>query len=389
MSGARNSPTCGVCGRKLVKNGVTSAGRTRWRCRTCGASSTQARSDITGKAQLRAFLSWLLDFNKPGELASSPRTFRRETAWCWRIEVPPPPPPPIAPDVVILDGTYFQHWCLLIATDGHHVLDWQWCDREKKIAWQQILTRLPAPRMVVVDGGTGLHAALASNWPTTRIQRCYFHIFQTVRRHHTLRPRLDPSREILSLTRALMHVRDIDQAVFWLTEYAVWEARWDQFLRHRTYPRAHTERPAGISEHQHWWYTHRDLRKTRGLYRTLIRNKQLFTWIDPELTDPGHLLPRTTSSLEGGPNRALKDLFRAHRGLPTEHARRAAEWKLNSLTATPRDPWSLVRPEHRNPPRRQHTQHLDDEPLGPTLGTEFSWEDGNGIQQGWAGRSRH
>jgi hypothetical protein len=44
---------------------------------------------MTGKAELRAFLSWLLDFDKPGELASSARTFRRDTAWCWRIEVPP------------------------------------------------------------------------------------------------------------------------------------------------------------------------------------------------------------------------------------------------------------------------------------------------------------
>ncbi len=290
--------------------------------------------------------------------------------------------------MVILDGTYFQTWCLLIATDGHHVLDWQWCDREKKIAWEQILTRLPTPRMVVVDGGTGLAAALRAQWPATRIQRCYFHIFQTVRRHHTLRPRLEPGREILALTKALMHVRDLDQAVFWMTEYAAWESRWDQFLRHRTIARAHTERPAGISEHQRWWYTHQQLRKTRGLYRALIRNRQLFTWIDPDLTTVDQPLARTTSSLEGGPNRALKDLFRTHRGLPTEHARRAAEWKLNSLTATPADPWSLVRPEHRHLPRHHPVELLDDEPLVPVLGTNFSWEDGNGLQHGWAGRSR-
>ena len=388
MSGARNSPVCGVCGSKLVKNGATSAGRTRWRCTTCGASSTQARPDITAKAELRAFLAWLLEGTRPAQLAGSPRTFRRDTAWCWRIDVPPPPPPTCAPDVVILDGTYFQSWCLLIATDGTHVLDWQWCDREKKIAWHQILQRLPAPKMAVVDGGTGLHAALAADWPTTRIQRCYFHIFQVVRRHHTLRPRLDAGREILTLTKALMTVADLDQAVAWLTEYAAWENRWDHFLRHRTYPRAHIPRPTGISEHQHWWYTHRDLRKTRGLYRALIRNRHLFTWIDPELTVPNQPWPRTTSSLEGGPNKALKDLFRTHRGLPAEHARRAAEWKLNSLTACPHDPWDLVRPEHRHPPRRRVIEHLDDEPLGPILGTGFSWEDGNGLQHGWAGRSQ-
>ncbi|MGB3886413.1 transposase-like zinc-binding domain-containing protein, partial [Gordonia sp. (in: high G+C Gram-positive bacteria)] len=40
MSGSRNSPVCGVCANKLVKNGTTSAGRTRWRCKHCGASST-------------------------------------------------------------------------------------------------------------------------------------------------------------------------------------------------------------------------------------------------------------------------------------------------------------------------------------------------------------
>lgn len=290
--------------------------------------------------------------------------------------------------MVILDGTYFQTWCLLIATDGRHVLDWQWCDREKKIAWAQILTRLPAPRIAVVDGGTGLHSALAEHWPTTKIQRCYFHIFQVVRRHHTLRPRLDAGREILTLTKALMNVRDIDQAVFWLGAYAQWEHRWDDFLRHRTFPRAHVPRPAGVPDNLTWWYTHRDLRKTRGLYRGLIRNNQLFTWIDPDITDSAHPLPRTTSSLEGGPNKALKDLFRAHRGLPSEHARRAAEWKLNSLTETPREPWSLVRPEHLQPPRRKAVHDLDDELLGPDIGTYFSWEDGNGLQHGWAGRSR-
>ncbi|MGQ7785744.1 transposase-like zinc-binding domain-containing protein, partial [Nesterenkonia sp. K-15-9-6] len=32
MTPPSNQPVCGVCGTKLVKNGKTSAGRTRWRC---------------------------------------------------------------------------------------------------------------------------------------------------------------------------------------------------------------------------------------------------------------------------------------------------------------------------------------------------------------------
>jgi hypothetical protein len=391
VSVARNAPTCGVCGSKLVRNGTTSAGRTRWRCKRCGASSTLSRLDITRKAQLDLFHTWLLGGLPQDQLASTSRTFRRDTAWCWRIQVPPPAPSTTAHDVVILDGTYFQKWCLLIATDGRHVIDWQWCDREKKIAWQQILQRHHVPHMVVIDGGTGLHAAISESWPQTTVQRCYFHIFQVVRRHLTLRPRLEAGKEILLLTRALMKVREPDQAIAWLLEYNEWEIRWDSFLKQRTYARPDITRPANIPKDRAWWYTHQNLRKTRGLFRHLLRTKSLFAWLEPDLiercpdTDP---LPRTTSSLEGGPNKALKDLFRGHRGLPVEHARRAAEWKLNSLTAQPRNPWSLVRPEHHTPQKTRRTDTSQDEPIGPALGTGFSWEDGNGLQHGWAGRSR-
>lgn len=333
------------------------------------------------------FLARLLDDEAPVRLAGSGRSFHRRTSWCWNIEVPRPTPTGEIHDAVIMDGTYFQSWCLLIATDTVNVIDWQWCDREKKVAWQQILQRHPAPIMTVVDGGSGVLAALNQSWPETRIQRCYFHIYQAIRRHLTLTPRLDAGRELLTLTRALMDVRTLDQAAAWMGTYATWEARWDQFLRHRTYAGKHHERPTGVSIDRPWWYTHRPLRAARGLYRHLIRTEALFAWLDPTL--PATTLatwPRTTSSLEGGPNRAIKELFRRHRGLPPEHARRAAEWLLNSMTEVPHDPWELVRPQHWNPPPPRPAVTPEPDPK-PQLGTSFSWEDGNGIQRGWAGRS--
>ncbi len=286
----------------------------------------------------------------------------------------------------MLDGTYFQNWCLLIATNGHHVLDWQWCDREKKIAWAQILQRWPAPRLVVTDGGTGLHAAVHEHWPQARVQRCYFHIFQNVRRYTTLAPRLEAGRQILALTRALMKIQNIDQAALWLGAYASWEARWNEFLRHRTYARTGTERPRSVPLAKPWWYTHRDLRSVRGLFRGLIKHENLFAWLElaPDIDKP---LPRTTSPLEGAQNTAVKDLLRRHRGMPEHHARRAVEWLLDSLTATPREPWSLAREEHWKPPPAARPAITPDPDPGPTIGTSFSWEDGNGIQHGWAGRT--
>ena len=333
------------------------------------------------------FLRHLLNGTPITELATSARTYHRKTAWCWQIQVPPPTPTGQIHNVLILDGTYFQKWCVLIATDGKHILDWQWTNREKKIAWMQILQRWPAPRMVVIDGGTGLYAAIAEAWPTTRIQRCYFHIFQRIRRHLTMNPRLEAGKQLLALTKALMEVKNLDQAAAWLGRYATWDAAWDQFLRHRTYAKDSSERPHGISNTQQWWYTHRGLRKARRLLRDLIHEQSLFAWLDPDLIGPQSApWPRTTSSLEGGPNKALKDLFRTHRGLSVEHACRAAEWALNSLTPTPRDPWSLAGPEHWNPPRKRPAITPEPDPT-PGLGTSFSWEDGNGIRKGWAGRS--
>lgn len=170
-----------------------------------------------------------------------------------------------------------------------------------------------------------------------------------------------------------MNVRNTDEAVLWLQAYNDWEQRWDQFLRHRTHPKLHTSRPSGVPDRATWWYTHRDLRTTRGLFRRVIADEQLFTWIDPRLTDETTALQRTTSPLVGGPNKALKDLFPTHRGFLTEHARRAAEWKLNSLTAHAHNPSSPVRPEHYKPPptRPKHTP-LDNEPVGPAFSTDLS-----------------
>lgn len=392
MPPASNQPRCGVCASKLVKNGKTTAGRTRWRCKHCGASRTQSRPEISRNAELEAFLAWLLGPAAIAYLVTgrtwSVATFRRRTSWCWRIEVPGPIPTGQVHHQVMLDGTYFNGWCVLIAFNGSHVIDWQWCDAEKKIAWLALLERIPAPAVAVVDGGTGLHAALRQSWPDTAVQRCYFHIFQALRRHLTFKPRLAAGQELMALTKALMKVSDQDQAAGWLGAYANWEAKWDEFLRHRTQARTGAERPSTVRDQQSWWYTHQRLRRARGLYRSLIRHDNLFTWLHTGLQpNDGTKTHRTTSPLEGGPNKAIKDLLRAHRGLPETHARTAVDWLLNSLTEHPRDPWSLARATHWNPPRQR--PRPPEEPVGPaTYDNAFSWEDGNGIQKGWGGRNR-
>ncbi|MCU4297616.1 hypothetical protein D3I60_11080 [Brevibacterium permense] len=52
----------------------------------------------------------------------------------------------------MLDGTYFNGWCVLITHTETHVIDWQWCDRENTASWTALLTRIPAPTVAIIDG---------------------------------------------------------------------------------------------------------------------------------------------------------------------------------------------------------------------------------------------
>ena len=49
---------CPSCGAKMKRNGRTGAGAQRWRCGSCGASTTVSYDDTA--ARLGEFLAWLL-----------------------------------------------------------------------------------------------------------------------------------------------------------------------------------------------------------------------------------------------------------------------------------------------------------------------------------------
>lgn len=315
---------------------------------------------------MKAFTAWILGKNSQAQTGGGTgRSFRSRITWCWDIEVPQPGVTGEIYRQILVDGTYFGSWCLLIAHNGSHVIGWQWAASESKASWGALIKRFPAPDVVVTDGGTGLRSALDRYWKRTRIQRCYFHIFLAVKRHMTLNPRLDAGKEILQLTRDLMNVHDLDAAATWMGAYGTWEARWAEVLKERTFAKTGIQRPTWVRPSQHWWYTHKSLRRTRALYRRLIKDESLFTWLDDAyLQGNKRSVERTTSRLEGGPNTAVKRLLRDHRGLPEHHARRGVDWLLNSLTEHPYDPWDLAR-QHLTQTQASPAEVIPDQPLGP------------------------
>ena len=103
--------TCPACGGETKRNGRTSSGRTRWRCKSCGASTTQSY-DNTAKL-LKLFVGWLLSKRSQEELDMPARTFRQLTSRFWSLW----PVLPICDEVhhvVYMDGLWIGRSAVLL-----------------------------------------------------------------------------------------------------------------------------------------------------------------------------------------------------------------------------------------------------------------------------------
>ena len=309
------------------------------------------------------------------------RTFRRNTAWCWNIE------PALAVtgeihDQIQMDGIYLgRGWCCLIAIANGKVIGWQWCDSEKKAAWLALLEQFPAPRVVVIDGGSGLASALAQAWPDTKVQRCLVHVQRNVRTHLTLQPRTDAGRALRRISLALTRIRTREEAARWMQSLNRWHTEHGEMTRERTYPHGPRQSAAGTAPT--WWYTHDRLRKAYRLLERLAKRGHLFTYLLPEFEEHG--IESTTIRIEGGVNTLLRAMLRHHRGMPPAHAKRAIEWWLQTHSENPAEPHTFIRPGHHPP--EPAPREAGEERIGPEmLGTALSETEGLWVRMGWAGR---
>ena len=293
------SVKCPTCGAKMVKNGRTSAGTQRWRCGICGGSSTVHYDDTA--TRLNEFLAWLMSKNSQTDMPGQGRTFRRKTAEFWKLW-PLPIPDGEVHRVLFVDGIWLsRNLIVLICCSEERVVSWYMVQAETSAAWQALLSPIPAPDVVVTDGGSDFAKALKKVWPRTRIQRCVFHAFCQVKRYTTSKPRLQAGRELYALAVELLHIENLKQADWWVERYLEWCRFWVDFLEETTVIDGKRE------------FTHERLRKARSSLSRLVSAGTLFTYLDYELTVEGSL-PATNNRIEGL-NSQLRALLRNHRGL--------------------------------------------------------------------------
>lgn len=305
---------CPYCGGRTKRNGRTSSGSQRWRCTACGASTT-VRYDDTA-ARLDEFLGWLLSKDSQAAMPGGGRSFRRRTAEFWEVW-PMPVPDGELHRVLYVDGIWIaRDLVVLICCGGERVVSWYMARSENSRAWSALMAPIPAPEVVVTDGGSGFAKAVRETWPRTRVQRCTFHAFSQAKRYTTTRPKLQAGRELYLIARDLMGIETLHQAELWVERYLDWCGFWADFLEDRTVVDGRRV------------YTHEKLRRARSSLSSLsslVSAGTLFTYLDPALAKAGPL-PSTNNMIEGGVNSQLRAVLRNHRGLTSVKRVKAVFW---------------------------------------------------------------
>ena len=148
---------CPYCGGRTKRNGRTSSGSQRWRCTACGASTT-VRYDDTA-TRLDEFLGWLLSKDSQAAMPGGGRSSgagRPSSGRSGRC----PSPTASCTACSTSDGCWVaRDLVVLICCSGERVVSWYMARSENSRAWSALMSPIPAPEVVVTDGGSGFVSA--------------------------------------------------------------------------------------------------------------------------------------------------------------------------------------------------------------------------------------
>lgn len=367
----------------MRKNGHHPNGRQRWYCPGCHVSDTTTYKSVVGKEkELDEFVGWLTDTIPLRAYTSRPKTFMRHHDWCWDIH-------PFwhytgqCYEQVIIDGKHLPYnWCVLIARTPKHVLGYQFAGSENTAAYCALLSRFPAPDIVITDGAKGSLKAIQTLWPTSHLQRCLVHIQRNILHVTTHNPRLIQHRILKHLAHELLDITTPAQALEWIGKLELFNQKYEQWLNEKTYRNdvPIENIPTFARRNKKWWYTHTP---TRSLVKALgkhVTQGTLFTFLEPTITTTSPRV-RDTNILEGDTNKAIDQLLNAHRGLSEPHMLSMIDWYLYNHSENPKPPHTflenpgtlLIPPKH--PKRHQKPpKHINQ---------QAPWEDGLRIHKGW------
>jgi len=157
------------------------------------------------------------------------------------------------------------------------------------------------PRYITMDGEQSVMRAIRMVWPTTKIQRCLYHIQREGMRWLRTYPKTQAGRELRSILRKVCSIQSIKERDEFINAYQVWLTKYRNFVR--SLPITNV--------------AFKDLKRTMVLIKNALADMFYY------LKDPN--VPPTTNTLESFYSR-LKADYRRHRGLTQKHKINYLKW---------------------------------------------------------------
>lgn len=135
-----------------------------------------------------------------------------------------------------------------------------------------------------------------------RIIKCSisrYHVFCQVKRYTTIRPKTAAGAELYMLSKDLLHLKNEKEAKDWTDKFIEWMKKYNRFLSQVTY-----------DEKGNCHSTHERLLKAQRSVLKLIKEGNMFTYLDDGLKECLDTIPSTNNRIEGGINSRLRAMLR-------------------------------------------------------------------------------
>lgn len=201
---------------------------------------------------------------------------------------------------VHLDATYWgRNWGVMLALDEEtgNTLYLSFIKHESTQSYIDAIAAIKDAgytiKGIIIDGKQALFKEF-ENYP---IQMCQFHMIQIVKRYLTQKPKMNASKDLLSICRGMPSQSKED----FESDYTIWKERWNDFLNKRT-----------THKNGKTYYLHQRLRTCMNSIDYYL--PYLFTYQLPECAG----MPNTNNKIEGTFTDLKKNLNN-HSGLTIEH----------------------------------------------------------------------
>ena len=218
---------------------------------------------------------------------------------------------------LLIDGTYFSNGlCLVLYYDYdiQYVQLFRTTNNERYREIREDLENLKRLGVdvysVTCDGHNAILKAVKKVYPNAIIQRCLVHIKRQIKSYLSSEPKLEPSRELLSFSRQLTHLKTIEQANLWLHEVDEWYCKNREFIEEEVF-HPDTKRQ---------WYKHKGLHQAWSHLCNALPN--LFCYLNDDE------IPYTSNQLEGYFTH-LKEKLTLHRGLRFSKKKNFIKWYIH------------------------------------------------------------